>query len=64
MRDTLQTMRNKRIDYVNAHATGTPLGDRLEYNAIVRMNKEITESLQDENHIYVSSTKVFFLLHE
>ncbi|KAK8791061.1 hypothetical protein WA158_005692 [Blastocystis sp. Blastoise] len=52
MRDTLSTMSTNQIGYVNAHATGTPLGDSIEYNSINTIANEIIK--QD---IYVSSTK-------
>ncbi|MEE2695176.1 MAG: beta-ketoacyl-ACP synthase II [Pseudomonadota bacterium] len=41
----------KKIDYINAHGTSTPLGDEIEFNAVKKLFKNDCENL------FMSSTK-------
>ena len=45
-----------RVDYVNAHATSTPVGDEIEANVIDRVLYETTKR-ETGTHAFVSSTK-------
>lgn len=56
MKRALETSGNNdpgSIDYINAHATSTPAGDKIEYQAI----KEVFGKVNKSNSIKVSSTK-------
>jgi 3-oxoacyl-[acyl-carrier-protein] synthase II len=50
MEMALQNTNLSEVDYINAHGTSTPLGDIIEYSAIVKM-------FQDNNKLAISSTK-------
>ena len=49
-------LRPSSIDYINAHATSTPLGDAIEYHAIQRLLAE-DPAAGDGVCVPVSSTK-------
>jgi 3-oxoacyl-[acyl-carrier-protein] synthase II len=46
-----------RIDYVNAHATSTPVGDEIEARAIVKAVRQSAEAGEHRHPLFVSSTK-------
>ena len=46
-----------KVDYINAHATSTPLGDAAENRAIKRLMLTGHEGKSKANEIHVSSTK-------
>lgn len=50
------SIRPKEVDYINAHATSTPLGDAAENSAIKSLMLG-EDGLDNENQIAVSSTK-------
>lgn len=57
-------VRMGEVDYVNAHATSTPVGDTIEGNAMQRLlaehrkeDKEQGEAEEEKKTMYVSSTK-------
>jgi 3-oxoacyl-[acyl-carrier-protein] synthase II len=47
----------ERVDYVNAHATGTPTGDKQELQAIKRVFGERALGRKNPSGIWVSATK-------
>lgn len=45
------------VDYINAHATSTPLGDKIEASTIDRLVREPSYFRQRDTPLFVSSTK-------
>uniref|UniRef100_A0A915HH76 3-oxoacyl-[acyl-carrier-protein] synthase n=1 Tax=Romanomermis culicivorax TaxID=13658 RepID=A0A915HH76_ROMCU len=45
------------VDYINAHATSTPMGDEIECNAVEQLFLDRSTSIKQPNYPLISSTK-------